>query len=522
MRFNLPYIKLSFLLLAVAVIAGCYKDKGNYDYVSIDEATIDTSGLATNYSIQRFDTLTIAPVVTYQGVKVNSAKPQFPELKFVWKMYPASSVRLNDERTLDSTVTLHKMLDQPEMAWEVLFTVVNTKTGVKAFAKFAVAIAPSLAEGWMVLYEKNGHSDVGLIVNDRIAKATVKEKVLYDLYAASNGAPLKGKPGSLITSTANFPTYLSLFIQTSEDVASVWPGTFERKATFSDTLFWTVPSVKTPAFITASEGRKEFVLNNNKLHKIDYLTIAPGRRAFDDGAAGTYGTLAPWVASSVHATLATVVYDQTNQRFLKLTSAGADIIPFTTKQAAKGPFDINNVGMQFLLSDVGRNYYQYSVMKQTSTGKYYLLAANFRVADTDSTLAKGKYDMSACPEIENINSITAGYLGEIFYYSAGSNKFYQFKYNTGVTENLWTAPGNEKITCIRLQRSYGTNPAQDVLYAPKNANKVLYIATYDEASGNGKVYEMLVDPSSGALNTGSVRVYEGFGKIKAMAWKPFI
>lgn len=522
MRFYPTYIKLASLLLAIALATGCYKDKGNYDYSNIDEVSIDTSGLASNYSIQRFDTLTLAPVVTYKGVTVNVDKPQFPELQFVWKMYPASSVRLNDERILDSSVVLHKMLDQPEMAWEVLFTVINKQTGVKAYARFAVSIASSLAEGWMVLYEKDGHSDVGLIVNDRIAKASVKEKVLYDLYAASNGQPLKGKPGSIITSTANYPTYLSLFVQTSEDVVSVTPGTFERKGTFADSLFWTIPSIKSPAFITAAEGRKEFLLNNNKLHKIDYQVIAPGRRAFDDGSAGTYGILAPWIASSVHSTLATVVYDQTNQRFLKLTSAGSELVPFTTRQSATAPFDINNVGMQFLLSDVGRNYYQYSVMKQTSTGKYYLMAANFRLPDTATAVAKGKYDMSACPEIENINSISTGYLGEIFYYSAGSNKFYQFKYNTGTTETLWTAPASEKITCIKIQRSYGTNPAQDILYAPKNANKLVYIATYDEATGNGKVYEMLADPSSGALNTGSLKVYEGFGKIKAMAWKPFI
>ena len=58
------------LLLAMigGVISGlmtsCYDDKGNYNYITLDEVVIDTAGLniLPAYSLNRYDRLTMEPI----------------------------------------------------------------------------------------------------------------------------------------------------------------------------------------------------------------------------------------------------------------------------------------------------------------------------------------------------------------------------------------------------------------------------------------------------------------------------
>lgn len=505
-----------FFVLMAGTLVSCYKDKGNYEYKVLDPVTIDLTGLPTAYSRLPFDSLNIKPVVKYRGETVNADKPQFEELTFSWELYPAQvNAAFVEKHLLGIAPQLKTTIDQRILSWELLFTVTNKNTGVKTYAKFGVSVTTELAEGWMVLYERNGATDVGLIKNNEISKTDTKEQVFMDIYSASNGGPMRGTPGALIYSIANIAAP-KLYVQSSEDVASVNLTSFQKIVNFDEGLFWSRPAVKAPQLIKATESRKEYLINNNKLHILDYTTIAPGDRAFYDALGGSYGQLAPWIAAVTAQAFDAVVYDQTRKCFLKVARNGAEVIPFTTVQNVTSAFDVRNTGMEFLMSDLGYNNWE-NIVAKDNEGKYFLLTANFREGET-ATIGKGKYDMSNCPEISSINSITAGYFGEVFYYSS-SHSLYQFKYTPGTTERLWSAPGGEVITNISLQKYYNTNRGAAVLFDPKNLCKILYVATYNEATKDGKVYQLEVNTTSGALLPMPVKTYSGFGKIKAMAWK---
>lgn len=47
------------------MMSSCYDDKGNYDYIKLDEVVIDTtgSGILSAYSLARYERLTIEPKV---------------------------------------------------------------------------------------------------------------------------------------------------------------------------------------------------------------------------------------------------------------------------------------------------------------------------------------------------------------------------------------------------------------------------------------------------------------------------
>lgn len=506
------YFQFLMLLAGLAVIVSCAKDKGNYDYKTLDDVAIDLNGVPTSYSVVRFDDINIAPKITYKGEAVDLAKPQFPELKFTWEMYPTGR-EVVERHTLSETPVLNVQLNQRELPWEVLYTITNTNTGVKTFAKFTVNITSVLAEGWLVLYERDGNTDVGLITNNEIAKNQVAEKLFLDIYSASNGGPMKGSPMSIQYSYANLAAR-KLYVQSSQELSMVNLSSFGKVFDFNDGLFWSKPAVVAPLLFQATEARKEWLINNNRVHTIDYTTLVQGNRAFSDPLSGSYGTLAPWMATSP-APLDAVLYDQTNKKFLKIILRGSEVIPFTTPQST-AVFDVNNVGMEFLMGDMGWGNLEYLVMKD-NVGKHWLLSAYFKGGDV-ANIGRGKYDMSACPEIANISGVTAGYLGEILYYSANSS-LYQFKYTQGATEKLWTAPAGEMITNISLQKYYNSNRAAGALYDPKNLCKILYIATYNEATKIGTVYQMGVNETSGAILSGTEKKYTGFGKIKDMAWK---
>ncbi|MFC3196117.1 PKD-like family lipoprotein [Parapedobacter deserti] len=518
---NINRILIAFLaLIAATSTVSCHKDRGNYDHLTLAPMEIDVEGVPQSYTLLRFDTLTIRPKVRYGGVTVDPADAKLPQLEFSWEMYPAQIDREIIERhTLSDSIALHAEMNQRELTWEVLFTVTDKETGVKAFSKFNVAITPALAEGWMVLYERNGATDVGIISNNDISKTQVAERVFMDVYSASNGAPLRGTPGSIIYSTANMPGRMKLYVQSSEDIASINLNTFERVASFDDGLFWTRPAVAAPALVTATPSRKEFLINDNRLHVLDYTVIAPGDRAFNDALGGSYGMLAPWIATATSPAFEAILYDQTNQRFMKVMQRGSEVVPISTVQSEGTPFDVNEVGMELIFADLGWNNWEHMVMRDTYGG-HYLLTANFMEGET-AFIGKGKYDMNTCPDIGNINAIAAGYFGEVFYYSANAS-LYQFRYTPGATEMLWTAPEGQTITDIALQKYYNTNRAAGVLFDPKNLCRILYIATYNEATRTGTVYQMEVNPSSGAIIAGTEKSYSGFGKIKAMGWKPFL
>ncbi len=512
------------LLLLMAIVISCAKDKGNYDYTILDPVDINGAALPQTYASTRFtDYLDINPTVTFKGEVVNTTKSQFPELSFTWEMYILSGNKTTEKYTLANTQNLHHLMIQPEGTYQVVFTVTNTNTGVKSFAKFTASITPSLSEGWMVLYEKNGNSDVGVITNTEISKAVTTEKLFLDVYSASNGVPIQGSPGNIIFAKSANPTLSvtgiqTLYILSNKEIVNVAFGTFQKIGDPTYGIFFNKPAVIAPSFISSTDGRKDIIINNNKLHRVDYTQSGSGTPQFGDALAGNYGTLAQWLPSAVSTTaFEAIVYDQTNKKFLKLGFRGAEVLPFNLVQTSTA-FDVNNVGLTFVMADMGINNWEYIVMKDAAN-KHFMLAANFREGET-ALIGKAKYDMSNCPEVTAINSVTTGYYGEVFYYSA-NNHLYQYKYSAGnTTDLLWTAPAGETITKIALQKyNSNINHAVGTPFDPKNLCKILYVATYNEATKVGTVYQMEVNVTNGAIIAGTQKSYTGFGKIKDMAWK---
>ena len=114
-----------------------------------------------------------------------------------------------------------------------------------------------------------------------------------------------------------------------------------------------------------------------------------------------------------------------------------------------------------------------------------------------------------------MTSMSCGNNGQILFYGA-ENSVYLFKYKTGnKAQEFYKFPSNEKVTCVRTHKFYYSSLEESAMLDP---HKILHVATFDESTGEGKVYMFPIDPTSGAI-TGEYLEYSGFGKVKDMAWK---
>jgi hypothetical protein len=51
------------------------------------------------------------------------------------------------------------------------------------------------------------------------------------------------------------------------------------------------------------------------------------------------------------------------------------------------------------------------------------------------------------------------------------------------------------------------------------ANQFVYIATYNETTKEGKVYNIKIDQTNGNIDPTTQKVYEGFGRVTDMSYK---
>lgn len=509
-------------------LTSCYDDKGNYDYVSLDEVEIDTTGLGIQpaYSLYRYDRLTVEPHVLYNGKVVNEDADA--PLDYVWTLYTAHSGAavnyLND--TIGHAPKLDAEITAVADMYTLQLTVTNRNTGVQQYFKLTCQVEESITAGWMLLYERAdqpGTSDAGLVVNQLVKKniTSAQEREFWNLYSASNQKPLQGTPVRIIRPIVSLAKGTDPVIcLTTKELVGVNNATFEKTADFKD-FFYTPPTVESPTWYGPS-GRamnKHFLINDNKIHTVSYMSATAGGNYMGDAKSTDYGQLAAW-GSDIAQPSDAVVYDQTNGRFYHIVQFTTQVVPFAA-QNETAAFDVNNVGMKLLMGDWGKGNgmptmgYDYLLMQKDD--ERYLAVANFNGNASDANVGMGLYNITASPGIKEATSMAAAFLGEYVLYGSG-NKVYNLAYNSSTTATeAWTAPSpNEQVTCVRISKFYFASfMLAGVL---PNPNTVVHIATWNATTKEGKLYQYTINPASGAIS-GEPRTYTVPGKVGDMSWK---
>ncbi len=534
-------IAIPTLFASVLALTSCYEDKGNYDYIELEQVSIDTTavGMQSEYAIMRFDTLELSPRVFFQGQEVTDAN-QAP-LDYLWTIFSAttgagsSSVidTLGYERCLKAPIT------RTGGNYLVQLVVTNRNDGVRQFFRIPVAVSEVFDGGWMVFYERAdqpGYSDVALIYNPWTKLNVNYNRHYLNLYETTNGELLQGHPircFDIAVSLASGNNYVGLC--TDYTLVGVSENGIEKALEFND-FFHQAPATMKPTWYgqhgsgVMSGQSSEVLINDNRIYTNTYsFSATEGRNTrfgvpkFDEGI----GELAAWNAE-VPQTLyyGIVVYDQTNHCFRYAAYNSAQLEHFEQQDPTSAAFDINNTGMTLIMADwgkgtsqgVGLRPYDYIIMEKD--GQRYLAVTNFSSSTpADDNIGIGLYPMKdLCPDINDAVTMASSHVGNFIYYGAGK-KLYNFAYDSTLpASEAWTAPSDdEQITCVRIMKYYhGTIYGYGMV--PRSDNLV-HIATWNEKTQRGHLYQYLINPASGILDTTRSYDYDIPGKVKDMAWK---
>jgi hypothetical protein len=170
------YSTLLVSLWIAVVLPGCYNDRGNYDYVEVEDIIVE--GIATNYDkITGEDVLEITPNLL-TGYPEN-------ELEHAWILCQGSS-----RDTISRTRDLSYPVSGAPGNYVLFYRVRHAPSGYSALVNTTVSVGTLYSRGHYILKETpGGDTELDLLLEDG--------QLLENLLHGTQGAPLEGAPRSL-------------------------------------------------------------------------------------------------------------------------------------------------------------------------------------------------------------------------------------------------------------------------------------------------------------------------------------
>lgn len=413
----------------VVITAGCYKDKGNYDY-NVPEEPIVTN-LDTVYSVFVGDSLIIKPTIAYTDPAM---------LRFDWKI--AIPELLSDLTFKGPEVRTVYGLGANR--YQARLTITDSSNGMKYFYKFVVSGKTAFSQGTTVLSVENGETKLSFIKPDGTIQPNVYE-------AANLGARLGGKPKQLIgLRHASIQPYhtTSYWIITEEGDKGVQinSNTMKKIKTLSGNFF-TPPATITPgAFIGTQQEAMNGVINGklyvgttqtwnlNPLYGMYGLPAEGDYNLFDQAA---FNSVMPYFLG----------YDKVRKQVVAFTNFGAPAYIGTGYTAVGDTFDMRNVGLD-LLYFVQVNDGNCFALGKDANGN--LKEIKFGAAFMGFIQLRAEYIRNfSQPALITPTTKWACSPAEIFYFTSG-DKVYRYNPTNEDIRPLTTNFGGKAVTMIKL------------------------------------------------------------------------
>ena len=497
------------LCFAVVLFIGCYKDKGDYNYRELTAFYIDTTGgVKTSYTAQLFEQLEINPKVVYGGEVTN--------LDYLWKIYPKLTsdgtwqVELSKEKELSATITV------APGTYFLEFLITEKNIGRRAVFRYDLRVEAT-GSGMLVLYQRDGLTDFGLITPTYLFGNTEEDKVSFDIYTASNpDHPLTGAPVGIGGFKQTTTEFISVF--TEDDGVRLSPIDFTITHEYKDLFLFPPGQNKISGFKCPIETTTNFescdgaeLLINDGVYYVNYPLLGGGVNSYY-GEKTSKGDCDP-APFFVNTTGRVVIFDRKTSRLMQ--GSVLSTIAFIRDELGESL----DMDVLHLARNSSAWYNINMILKGKSLGnenKRY-----FYVADVASTYSYTcKWDISSYTGIAQAEVFAFAMRGPVGYYASG-NRIYQIKFEdmSGIIGDqaieMWAGAAGETVTAMEFCPHPGRNlGGQDV------RDKYLFVGTWNEGAKEGKVYTFEVNlATDGSLIKTPVAVYSGFGKIKDFAFK---
>lgn len=506
------YNKLLLLASVVLFMTGCFEDKGNYNYIGLADFFVDTTGLKISYTVSMYAELDIPSGLVYDGDKSG--------LSFTWRVYEKDGNFSNPAITLAETEDFREAVAIDPGDYWLEFCATEKNTGRTAAFRYALTVE-SMGSGFLVLYKKNGMIDCDLVRPKLLLGDLDENMVARQMYSQKNpDVPLQGEPVAAGMFISGNYSFISLY--TDRDGVQLSPYDMSLTKKFENMFLFPPQTIKPEGYSVpfgivlgkydTSDGSE--VLINDGVCYFNFLSMAilTGKEAFLAPLGGDYVAAPyPFVIPG-----ASVIYDQKNMRYMSASLFGGDYMPVTVE--VKEPFDFSNLKRVLVYQSFGfgGTYYVNAIFRNpVDDGSRYLYVMSLY----SSVIPLQLWDISSYEGISEAELFAFGRRGPLAFYAVG-NKVYRIPYDLTKGEvgeqavEAWPylATG-ETITCMKLCPYPGKNVTENLI------DRYLMIATYNEATSEGKLYFVKVDIASGVCDSEPAAVFEHFGKIRDITFK---
>lgn len=470
-----------FFILAItaALLAGCYKDKGNYEYNDINEVVLKTDR----------DTVTvILPAPLKVKLNLEQTIPGTEGFTFEWVLYPTGTTPTT-RRTLGNTQNLEATITELPGTYYLMIYAKDLTTGVEYQKRLYVSVLTAYSEGWLVVEENNGTCDLSMI--------TPADTIFRNIYSQAN------KGDKLPAGTRRIPEIKTnrgeqkIFILSPADMIQVNYSDLVKISDFGG-FFWQAPAAPTPQEYFVN-GDDEVMLNNGQPY---------GRSLINSGVTklnlppdGKY-YMAPFETYS--GTIGYMLYDTISQSFFKLDLNTMNLVPFTTPTTAQA-FYLNNIGKKLIYAGINTSTQYNAIFKNNNNDSLFAYVFN----PTSATPAVNRYDGLDAPGLLKAHLfVGAGKLPHLYY--AFNNAIYKLDIQAKIAAPVYSFPAGTEITAMKMYRNFKSST--DV-----NNNNLIAVATYE--NGNGNVYYFPLAGTGNFVNNTWSKVFTGFNKINEITFK---
>ena len=167
--------KIYILLLALLVMAGCYKDKGNYDYKTMYAIEIDGIDENKKYELWFGEPFTMPEPI----IRFTDSTQAHDDLSYQWKL---DTFVVSTEKCLNVTFGI-----EPQ-GWNDIFgafIVKDERTGISYSQRFRVTLLSNFTNGWMWMTENQGKAELNMLASSK--------KFFQNVYTAVNNRELGPK-----------------------------------------------------------------------------------------------------------------------------------------------------------------------------------------------------------------------------------------------------------------------------------------------------------------------------------------
>lgn len=451
----MKYRYLLFFVLTCLSIS-CYDDKGNYDYVDINELEISGVDNTKYYEkIAFIDTLELYPEI--EGSQYGTGTDKYT---YEWKIIPGNADKTTDGDTLDYVVCREKNLEYPiELAagdYRCSFIVSDTASGLSWHKFFYLRVKTLTSEGWMVLCDKNGESRLDIIFN----VSEQEDMVAHDLWKENEfktGEPYKliftynpnGSGRLLVCENGTFNLDVN-DLHAGEENSLRWsfgtsPEQVDVRASglsqfYNEMRYWVV--VDRDGDVYSNNTADVGSVFGFPINMIDGTTVFK--------AAPFVGVTYAWYYGA-----SILLYDDTHKQFLELKDGS--VYPSVMKFSGEQLFNVQT-GYDMVHVESTKTGYNYAILRDPSTRQYYFYGM---IMNESGKNTQNYYGEISGPDLDQAQQFACHHMYAYVFYLA-NNKVYQFDmaHPENEAKEVLSFPG-ETIRLIKFNPFVAWAPYQD-------------------------------------------------------------